>query len=66
MRHSRRSFLKAALWPIYLPLVKVAPVKQAQQEPPEPEYTDSQNNTPATLAALHDGDRSGGGVTYQG
>lgn len=61
----RRTFLKAALWPIYLPLVKLAPPQQIEPLA-APVYTDSDNHDAPTLAPLHDGDRQAGGVEYQG
>ena len=56
----RRSFIKALIGIPTLPLLRPQP-QQASAD-----YTDSNNRTPAELAALHDGDTKAGGVEYQG
>lgn len=58
----RRTFLQSLLGAIAAPLLP----KHAQQDrpPTAPAYTDSDNNDPATLVSLHDGQTTAGGVTY--
>lgn len=59
----RRSFLQALASAVFLPLVRT-PAAQDEPPPVTPTYTDSDNNTPATLASLHDGQTQQGGISY--
>ena len=56
----RRTFIKALIGMPTLPLLRPQP------QQPSAGYTDSNNRTPAQLAALHDGNTKAGGVEYQG
>lgn len=58
----RRIFLQLLAGAIGAPLL---PKPAQQSDPPTvPAYTDSDANTAAALASLHDGESTAGGVTY--
>jgi hypothetical protein len=60
----RRKVLQALL---FGPLAALLAPQRAHAQPPPTGtvYSDSDNNSPATLAALYDGERQTGGVVYR-